>query len=807
MFADLRAAFRSALRSPGVPLFLSLTLSLGVGANVVVWTFVRSLLLSPLPFEDADRLVRITTSIGGSAGQISALEVEDLARRSRTLDEIAPHRATQWAVSEGNPESIAGTVTTWNLFRLLGVKPFLGATWPAEHDKARVFAIVLSHGLWERRYGADPSIVGRTIQLDGAPYQVLAVMARGFQFPGRADLWRRSPAADYESRSIRSYAAVGKLRPDVTLAQARAELAGIAKQLETEFRETNRGVTFRVDPLRSLWVGDAGPYLGALSAAVVLVLSIACLNAFSLLLAHAMENDGETAVRLALGAPPRALVRRLVADGIVITGPASFLSALFAWGGIRIFKPLLTHETPPWIEVTLDLPMLALLVLTVSAVCIGTSLFPARRALRTDLRTTLGPPTARVSTRTRPATRLLLAGQFALSILLLSGAGLMVRAMIRLHEVPLGFDPENLVTAKVDPPWSRYGSVEQTAPAYRRMMEELRAIPGVLAAGATDALPLTSLTEQEGQGQMTVTLFGQSPDVAALNPYVRAQIVSTGYFATMGIPLNEGRVFNERDRLETEPVAVVSADLARRLWPEASALGQRLQLGARGSNYRPVDGPALESPWATVIGIVGTVRGDVFSGPGLDYYLSDQQTFAPETHIVIRTGGPMMDVARSIRAAVERVDPEQPVSDIRTMEERLSDRTWQQRLSALMFVILAALALLLASSGISGLVARTLRARNREIAIRLALGSSRRALLLMIAKEMGPTLAAGGMVGAVLSLTLPALLRDAIFGAQTSDIALAPLAFVVLALVAAASIAPSIRRAARLDLARVLRGD
>jgi len=804
---NIKASLRGLFRDGATSSLLIMTLATGIGATATIWSFAQGLLFSPLPFRDSDRLVHIATWKGGQAGKVSTLEVQDIRERSRLIEDVAAHRGTQWAAGEGQPEAIPGTIATWNLFDLLGVKPLLGSTWPKEHDRSRVFAVVLSHGLWERRFGSDPHIVNRTIQLDGAPYQVLGVMPPGFAYPAASDLWRRSPDPDYDNRSIRASTAVGRLRPGVSVAQAQAEIDTIATRLQAEFPETNRGIEFRVSPLRNLWVGDAALYVALLGFAVSFVLIIACANAASLLFARHLQRRRETAIRVALGASPKDLVMLHLAEGLSLAAPALLGGLGVAAFLHAVFEKFLTRELPPWIDPVIGTETLMVAVLVSIGTVLIAQVAPVRHMIRVEPQNFLRDASARTSgTGSARTGRGLVAAQLGLCLLLLAGAGLMLKALLRLNATDLGFDPDNTLTVKVDPPWTRFGRVEETAPFYLRIHEEILRIPGVIASASNDALPLTSREAQEGQAQMTVEAEGRSTDENLGNPYVRAQIVSHGYFETMRVTPVAGRVFASHDRNDTERVTVIAHSLARRLWPGRDPLGQRLRLGQRNANYRP-GGVGIEPPWLTVIGTVAAVRPDALEPPGFDVYMSDQQMFAPETHLIVRASVDPANLAHDVRAAVLRADPEQPIFDVKTLGARLADRIWQHRLSGSILAVLSGTAMLLASIGLFGLVSRGVRARRNEIAVRICLGASPWGIARLVLGELGPTLLVSGLGGVLGAALLFPLLGPFIPEPASDDWVVLPAAFAFLSVVALFAVMIPALQAARQEPVTALRGD
>jgi len=553
LIAELRHAVRRTWRTRATSSVVVAVLALGIGANAAVFGFVRGLLLSEPPYRDPERLVRIQTVRGGEPGKVSPLELGDLREQARLFDGFAAVRLSQYNLSgDGRPEIALASVNTYDLFNLLGAAPLHGQTWPRSHDKATVYEVVLGHGLWQRRYGGDPSIVGRSITLDSAPYTVLGVMPPGFDFPGNVEIYRRSPLGDYTSRATRNATIVGRMKAGVTLEAARAELAAIGERLGRIYPDTNIGVSFTAGPLRELWIGNAAAYLRLLFAAVALVQLAVCANVVSLFLSRAIARRRDTAVRAALGAGGWAIARTLLAEGLVLGILGATCGVGVAHGLIAGARALLPVEMPHWMHVGVDPQMLAFAVVLGATSGLLAAAIPALESVRTDLALVLRDSSGASAGRSRQRVRrVLVAGQVALSVALVSGATLLARALIQLHDADLGFDPRRLLTLQVDPPWFRYKELWQTAPFYRRVLEEIAVLPGVEAAATNDALPLVDRNSVESQA--AVAIEGQSADEERANPPANVQAVSPGYFPAMRIPLLHGRAFEPREGADHPP--------------------------------------------------------------------------------------------------------------------------------------------------------------------------------------------------------------------------------------------------------------
>ena len=816
-FRALRLAARSLTRRPAASIVLIVTLALGVGVSTAVASFVRGILLTPLPFRDADRLVSITSVRGGRPGLVSLLELEDLRERARLLEDIASIRPTQYnlTTTDAPPEAIVGCVNTWNLFHLLGVEPKLGATWPAVHDRAQVFEVVVSDDLWRRRLGEDPAIVGKTVVFDTTPFTILGVMPPGFRFPSRADMWRRTPPGDYESRRIRNSSLVARLRPGATREAAQAELDAVAGALAAANPDTNRGLGFRAVPLRRLWTGDVRPYLLLVSGAVALVLLIACVNLFNLLLVRGIARQREVAVRSALGATRGRIVRDLLVEAGLVSLAGAALGAALAAGLIPLARRLLRLELPGWMRLEPDLSLFAFSVFVSAAVVALAAVAPALAASRPDGRAALAEGrrsagSGRAGSRLR---RALVVAEIALAVSLLATSGRVAATFEQRLSAPLGFDPSGLLTVRVDPPGAKYSSVELSAAFYRRVIERLERIPGVESAAANDAPPLAWAGAEQGTNLVAVDIEGEDDSRASENPFVNVQMVSASYFTTVRVPVRSGRAFDARDHESAPRTAIVSEAFARRFWPGQDPIGRRIRLGPRGANYRPgsggAQGPRAEAgPWLEVVGVAGDTASSLASPEAnLDVYLSDQQAIVPETFLIARTRLDPEALARAVGLAVREVDPDQSIFDAASMPRRIRNTIWQLELARGAFRLFALLAFALAAVGVYGLLSQSVASRQREIAVRMAIGASPGRVLAGILGEALALAAAGGAIGfgiglgihSVLAAALPQL-SDRTVGADLGLLASA----VGLALLSSAAPAA---RALRIAPASALRGE
>jgi putative ABC transport system permease protein len=802
LLQDIRYALRMLVKRPGFTFTVVLTLALGIGANTAIFSFVNAILLRPLPFKEPDRLVRIAAARGSEEGRISMIELQDLKREVTIFEDVAAYiPGAQYNYdSDGAPEELAVTYCTRNLFNVLGVPLLHGNAWPEAADLGIAYEVVLTHELWKSRFGASTDALNRKISLDGAPYTIHGVLPPQIQFPNNVQLFRSITVSqnipNYTRRAARNVYALARLKPGVSLKQAQAEVEAFGRRMAQQYPDISAGSSFTAKPLTDFYVGDVRPYLSLLFIAVGLVLLIASGNVVNLLLTHALARDREVAVRIALGAGRGRLIRQLLTESALLAITGGVFGLALAELCVRLLSVAIGVELPPWIVINIDERALIFTLAISILTGILAGIAPALQASKPDLNELLKEGARGSSDSRRRLRRALVVAEIALALVLLVGAGLMVRSLIHLQGIDPGFNPDNLLTLRVT--LSRHKYKIQTDPRlatqfYQQTLEKLRALPGVEAVAATTNLPLSGETQL---GRIIFTVEGQSASEQQRNPFVNNVAISPDYFDAMGIRLVRGRAPNDFDLPTTDLVYVISERLADRMFPGQDPIGRRIKQGVAGSPWG----------WGTVVGVVKDVKHDALtSNGGYELYSSYLQQPNMNLYLLLRAKVDPMSLSEAATRVVWSVDPDQSTFDVATMQQRVANTIWQRRLSRNLFVIFAALALALAAIGIYGVMSYTVNQRTREIGVRLALGAQGRAVIKMILVEALQMILIGGAIGLGVAFGLSRLIKSLLFGVSAID----PLTFagVSLLLILVALVAGYLpaRRAAKVDPVIALR--
>jgi putative ABC transport system permease protein len=798
LLQDIRYALRTLAKTPGVTLIAVLTLGLGIGATATVFSCVNALFLRPFPYADPLALVALRSdnpARGWIGSSVSYPNFADWREQAQSYTGMAAHSGQSFNMSGGDePERLEGEAISWNMFGLLGVAPMLGRDFvPADDEPGAAPVVLLSAALWERRFGADSALVGRSISLNGRPYTVVGIMPPPHQFPDDAQLWVTLSRPRTERRGMNFLNVIGRLRDGVTAEAAHAELVGIAGRLAAQYPDDNRDWSASVVPLREDEVGEYKTVLALMMGAVGFVLLIACANVANLLLSRAAARHREMAIRAALGAGRLRIVRQLLTESVLLALGGAVLGIVIALWGVDLIVAAVPADRPFWMVFTIDQRVLAF----TAAVALGTGLLfglaPAWQVTRTDLHDSLkeGSRGAGTGGGRQRLRHTLVVAQVALSMILLVGAALMIRSFLRLQRVDPGFDRQNMLASTVVLSGQRYDSTRARAGFFEDLLSRLRALPGVTGAAASQAPPLS------GSGSTsTFTVEGQTVQTGE-QPEGNWQAVTGGYLTLLGVPITRGRDLTDRDVRDSARVAVVNRTMAERFWPGDDPLGKRFRFGGADE---------ADSEWFTIVGVAGNVRhGRLGEPPENQFYIAYSQAAYRGMVVLLRTAGDPTALAPALRREVRAVDPQLPVFELETMNEMYRQSLWEQRLYGAMFGSFAAVALLLAAVGLYGVMAYMVTLRTHEIGVRMALGAQRRDMLRLVVRR-GLTLAGLGVaIGLVGAFAVTGLLRGFLFGVTATD----PLSFLgiplILSLVALLASWVPARRATRVDPILALR--
>jgi putative ABC transport system permease protein len=800
---DLRFGVRMLLRHPTVTVISLLTLGLGIGASTAVFSVVDSTLLSPPPFDEPHRLVRLFATkpaAGWSRMTISAPNFKDWSDQSSSFEAtgIFGRQAVNF-IGDEHPERLRAILASSDVLRVLRVRPTIGRTYDSSSDHPDAeHVVLLSDATWHQRFGGDPAVVGTTVRIDDIPHEVLGVLPPEVgEAMGRFDIWTPFTYGKVaENRGNRHYAAIARLRAGVTVADADRELKVIGERLAEAYPDSNRGHSVTVIPLTEVLLGDtARSALFALCAAVGFVLLIACVNIANLLLATAGSREREFAVRTALGAGPRRLVRQLLTEAALLTAGGSVLGAAVAFWGVRILTAGLEATVGRMGETTVDARALGFTLLVLAATSVGIGLPVALRASKSHFAEAIQETSRGVAGGRRHRIRrdLLVSGQVALALALLISTGLMIRSLMALRAVDPGFDTGNLLTMRVSLPEKQYQTDAERSLFFERAVNEIGSLPGVRAVSATSMFPLLG-----SNSNSSLSIEEHPVSDPADKIFVGNEAVTPGYLETIGLPVLEGREFTSLDRPDSPGVIIINRQMASHFWPNESAIGKRVKFGP----------PDSENPWMEVVGVMGDHRQTSLDvGPRFETLYPQAQMPSSAMTFVVKTEVVPESMTADVQAAIWRIGPELAVSEVATMKEILDRNTRSVDDLATLLAGFGVLALVLALGGLYGVTSFTVSQRTREIGVRMALGAEKRAIITAVLGRSAVLVLVGILAGGLIAWILSRWLRGMLFEVSTFD----PAAYAVvvagmLAVGILAGLVPAIR-AARIDPVIALRCD
>ena len=807
VLSDIKYGFRLIIGNPVFSLVVVVALALGIGANTAIFSVLNAVLLKPLPYEHSEQLVTMWqrfTGIGVPKDQnwTSAPEFTDVRRLQSSFSDIAAMQGTSFTMLVGDtPERVLGQFVSPSFFTLLGVEPFLGRTFsPDEEQQGKEFVVVMSHGLWQRRFASDRSVVDRTLNLNGRPYQVVGIAPPGFRDPlqPESEMWAALSFTNQQlmQRGNHGLLVIARIKPELTLEQARSDMLRVSERIIEGAREypyAKFGYRVLINPLLEEYVGDIRPALLMLMGSVGLVLLIACTNVANLLLVRASAREREIGIRTALGASRGRLIRQMLTESVVLSLVGAALGVALARVGVSVLSTMAAQSFPRLADTRLDATALVFTIAVALATGILFGLVPAFQSVRGSMQEVLKEG-SQASTSGRGRLRLrrvLVAAEVALSLLLLVGAGLLIKSFMRLQGVDAGFDPSGVLTMRLVVPAARYAEPDQVRSFYREVLRRVGSLPGVAKVGGSNGIPLSG---SGGSGTTTIDNPAFLDDRGT--PEADQRIVTPGYFEAMGMTLLSGRLFDERDSETGQPVAIIDETMARTFWANEDPLGKRIKRGGRQGTQ----------PWLTIIGVVRHVRNRTLEEPSrVQLYMPHAQVPTTGMSLAVKAHVDPRTLSTAIQREVLAVDREQPVWAIRTMDELMATSVMRRQLIMTLLSLFAGIALTLAAVGIYGVISYWVTQRSHEIGIRVAIGASRLDVLKMVLGQSMSIVLIGVAIGLAGAVALTRVMGTLLYNVSTTDIATFGVYSAVLILVGLFSSYLPARRATRIDPVAMLR--
>jgi putative ABC transport system permease protein len=809
IFQDIRYSVRSLIKTPGFTAVAVIVLALGIGANTAIFTVVNAILLRPLPYPDSDKLVMLWETnprfqIGIDTLPVTHGNFMDWREQNSVFEYVSALGVGRWNLTgAGEPDRISGASVSPNFFRLMGTEPKPGRAFLDDEDRSGAGkVVVISHSLWQRRFAGQADVIGKPMTLDGESYTVIGVAPEGFQFPRanelpffvgvatQTDLWRPMTLTDdfvNKKRANHQLCVIAELRPGVTREQAQTEMTAIAERLEQSHPDSNQGIGVKVVPLNEQVVGNVRAALLVLMGAVAFVLLIACANVANLLLARSSARQKEIAIRTALGASRRRIVRQLLTEALLLSMTAAVIGTLLSLWGVKAMLSLSHNNLPRVSEISVDVRVLGFTVGIALLTSVLFGLIPALQASKINLSESLkegsrGLPGGRRSNQVRS---LLVIAEVALSLVLLIGAGLMIRSLASLLKVDPGFKADSTLTMHIALLGSKYPGANQQIAFFEEVTHRVETLPGVQSVGLISSAPLSGGVYAGGFSIEGRVLTSETDELVA-----DRRMISPEYFNALGIPLLKGRGFSDRDDQASPGVAIVSESWARRFLPNEDPIDKRVKLGGRDSTR----------PWLSIVGIAGDVRDTALESDARPcVYIPYPQFPSSGMTLVVRTAFEPTPLISAIRDEVWTVDKDQPLTEVKTMDQYLADSVSPRRFNAMLLAIFASLALVLASVGIYGVISYSVTQRIHEIGIRVALGAESLDVIKLVVGRGMALVVVGVVIGLAGALALSRVMTSLLYGVSATD----PVTFAVVSvlLVAVALLASYIpaRRATKVD--------
>ncbi len=794
LMEDVRFGLRAMVKNAGFTAVAVVALSLGIGANATVFAITNGVLFKNMPFV-SDRILYLSTrnlARGDRRSGVSYPDFRDWRTQSKAFDAFGAYNFNNVNVSDRNgpPTRYNLSQMTSNSFSVIGQKPIVGRDFTPDDEKPGAAAVVvLGYGVWENRYGKDPNIIGQTIRINDSPTVVIGVMQRGLKFPIDSDLWTPLvPTANREKRDSRGLGAFAEMAPGISLKTATAEMETIARNLQRAYPDTNQGITAVVHTFSEEFNGpEVYTLLAALMGAVAFVLLIACANVANLLLGRAVDRAREISIRIALGAGRWRIIGQLLIESLMLSIAGGVCGWLLSMWGIRLFEKAVRGRIPAWMTFTMDYRGLAYLAAISLATGLLFGLAPALRLSRLDVNTALkdGGRGSSSGGRGKYLSGILVVTEMALAVILLAGAGLMIRSFVRIYQTDVGVNPNNMLVMRLFLPEAKYPHDSDQIAFHDRLRARLEALPGVQSATIALTMPTG------GSMSMPYELAGAPVTDEQRRPNLAVEVVSSNYFQTMDVPVLRGRAFNDADGVAGTPVAIVNQRMAEKFWPGDEPLGKRL---------RVYDNKTPEA-WLTVVGVVPNILQNDVTVNEFDplLYVPYRQKTIRDMSLMVRTRVPPGSLAAAFRKETQALDENMPIYNLRTFEERLALNYWAQSIFASMFGIFAGIALVLASVGLYAVIAHSVSLRTQEIGVRMALGASGQSILKLVFRQGMRQLALGLAIGLALAAVLTRALTSLLAHVSPTDPATLMLVCLVLGTAAVLGCYIPARRAMRVD--------
>lgn len=797
IFKDIRYGFRSLLKRPGFTAIALIALALGIGANTAIFSIVNAILIRPLPYPDPDQLVWVWANIrnGTNTASVSPADFLDYRSQNKTFEQFAASGVQALPVNltgGGDPERLMASIVTGNYFDTFRIAPALGRGFSLDNEKpGQDQVVVLSYGLWQKRFGGDPGIINKTIVLDDKPRVVIGVMGADVSLPQAADLYvpmNFDSDPEMKMRYAHFIRPIGRLKEGVSLAQAQADTDIIARALEEQFPDSTSGWSLRLVSLREQLVGGSRSMVFILFGAVGFVLLIACANVANLLLVRATARQKEIALRTALGAGRLRIVRQMITESLLLSILGGALGALLAAWGVQVLVSLSEGNLPPTANVRIDATVLAFTLLVSLFTGLLFGLAPAFRTVKVNLIDSLkegarGGAEGPLRNRTRS---LLVVFESAVAVMLLIGAGLLVRSLIALQQVDPGLDPKNVLTLSVTLSRNKYNTPEKTSNFFQELEQRLSSLPGVEPAGFVTELPLSGQSND-----MPYIVEGRPPASPDQRSFAEFRRVNQNYFSSFRIPLLRGRNFTEQEVRQSDKVIIVSQQFVNTVFPNEAALGKRLITGLRGEPYE-------------IVGIVGDIRHTSLAAtPAAAMYFPTRES--GRMNVVIRTQNDPLSIVGSVRKEVQAMDRDQPIAAVRPMNDWLSASVAAPRYNMTLLGLFAALAMILAATGIYGVMSYSVAQRTHEIGVRMALGARRVDVMKLVVRQGMLLTLVGVVVGLGGAYALTRVMTSFLFGVTEKDpLTFAAVAALLMAVAFIACFVPA-HRATKVDPLEALR--